>query len=75
MASEMRIELIQVPVSDIDRAKAFYVEKVGFTADHDHQVSDELRFVQLTPPAPPARSRSPRVRTRWLPGPSRGCRW
>jgi predicted enzyme related to lactoylglutathione lyase len=50
MASEMRVELIQVPVSDIDRAKAFYVEKVGFNADHDHQVSDELRFVQLTPP-------------------------
>jgi predicted enzyme related to lactoylglutathione lyase len=50
MASEMRIELIQVPVSDIDRAKAFYVEKVGFNADHDHQVTDELRFVQLTPP-------------------------
>jgi predicted enzyme related to lactoylglutathione lyase len=48
--SEMRIELIQVPVSDIDRAKAFYVDQVGFSADHDHQVSDELRFVQLTPP-------------------------
>ena len=50
MARDMRIELIQVPVSDIDRAKAFYVEKVGFNADHDHQVTDELRFVQLTPP-------------------------
>jgi predicted enzyme related to lactoylglutathione lyase len=50
MASEMRIELIQVPVSDIDRAKEFYVDRVGFNADHDHQVSDELRFVQLTPP-------------------------
>ena len=50
MASEMRLELIQVPVSDIDRAKAFYVEQVGFNADHDHQVSEELRFVQLTPP-------------------------
>jgi catechol 2,3-dioxygenase-like lactoylglutathione lyase family enzyme len=50
MASEMRLELIQVPVSDIDRAKAFYVDKVGFSADHDHQVTDELRFVQLTPP-------------------------
>jgi catechol 2,3-dioxygenase-like lactoylglutathione lyase family enzyme len=50
MASEMRLELIQVPVADIDRAKAFYVEKVGFNADHDHQVTDELRFVQLTPP-------------------------
>jgi predicted enzyme related to lactoylglutathione lyase len=50
MASEMRIELIQVPVSDIDRAKAFYVEKVGFNADHDHLLTGELRFVQLTPP-------------------------
>ena len=50
MASEMRLELIQVPVSDIDRAKAFYVEKLGFSADNDTQVSDELRFVQLTPP-------------------------
>lgn len=50
MASNMRLELIQVPVSDIDRAKTFYVDKVGFAADHDHQVSDELRFVQLTPP-------------------------
>ena len=50
MASDMRIEMIQVPVSDIDRAKAFYVEKVGFNDDHDHQVTDELRFVQLTPP-------------------------
>jgi len=45
----MRLELIQVPVSDIDRAKAFY-ERMGFNADHDHQVTDELRFVQLTPP-------------------------
>ena len=50
MPSEMRLELIQVPVSDIDRAKAFYVDKVGFSADNDHQVTDELRFVQLTPP-------------------------
>jgi catechol 2,3-dioxygenase-like lactoylglutathione lyase family enzyme len=50
MASEMRLELIQIPVSDIDRAKAFYVEQLGFNADNDHQVSDTLRFVQLTPP-------------------------
>src|SRR5437660_5822779 len=50
MANEMRLELIQVPVSDIDRAKKFYVEKLGFTADTDNQVTDELRFVQLTPP-------------------------
>jgi catechol 2,3-dioxygenase-like lactoylglutathione lyase family enzyme len=50
MPGEMRLELVQVPVSDIDRAKSFYVDKVGFHADHDHQVSGELRFVQLTPP-------------------------
>jgi catechol 2,3-dioxygenase-like lactoylglutathione lyase family enzyme len=47
---DWRLELVQVPVSDVDRAKRFYVEQVGFNADHDHQVSDELRFVQLTPP-------------------------
>ena len=46
----MRLELVQVPVSDVDRAKAFYVERAGFSADHDHEVSDEIRFVQLTPP-------------------------
>jgi predicted enzyme related to lactoylglutathione lyase len=50
MPLEMRIELIQVPVSDIDRAKSFYVDKVGFNADHDYQVNDSIRFVQLTPP-------------------------
>ena len=47
---DWRLELVQVPVSEVDRAKAFYTEKVGFHADHDHQVTDELRFVQLTPP-------------------------
>jgi predicted enzyme related to lactoylglutathione lyase len=47
---EMRLELIAVPVSDVDRAKAFYVDQVGFNADHDHVVSEDLRFVQLTPP-------------------------
>ncbi|TMK86271.1 MAG: glyoxalase [Actinobacteria bacterium] len=47
---DWRLELVQVPVSDVDRAKAFYTEKLGFNADHDHQVSDQLRFVQLTPP-------------------------
>jgi catechol 2,3-dioxygenase-like lactoylglutathione lyase family enzyme len=47
---EYRLELVQVPVSDVDRAKAFYVDRVGFHADHDHQVTDDLRFVQLTPP-------------------------
>ena len=47
---DWKLELVQVPVSDVDRPKAFYTEQVGFDADHDHQVSDELRFVQLTPP-------------------------
>ncbi len=51
---EWRLELVQVPVSDVDRAKAFYTDKAGFNADHDHQVSDEMRFVQLTPPGSPA---------------------
>jgi predicted enzyme related to lactoylglutathione lyase len=47
---DWKLELVPVPVSDVDRAKAFYTEQVGFDADHDHQVSDEIRFVQLTPP-------------------------
>jgi catechol 2,3-dioxygenase-like lactoylglutathione lyase family enzyme len=47
---DYRLELVAVPVSDVDRAKDFYVNKVGFNADYDHQVSDALRFVQLTPP-------------------------
>jgi predicted enzyme related to lactoylglutathione lyase len=46
---DWKLELIQIPVSDVDRAKAFYVDKVGFADDHDHQVTDDLRFVQLTP--------------------------
>jgi predicted enzyme related to lactoylglutathione lyase len=47
---DWKLELVAVPVTDVDRAKAFYTDQVGFNADHDHQVSDELRFVQLTPP-------------------------
>lgn len=47
---DWKLELVAIPVSDVDRAKAFYAEKVGFNADHDHRVSDEIRFVQLTPP-------------------------
>jgi predicted enzyme related to lactoylglutathione lyase len=47
---QMKLEVVHVPVSDVDRAKAFYTEQIGFNADHDHQVNDELRFVQLTPP-------------------------
>jgi predicted enzyme related to lactoylglutathione lyase len=47
---DWRLELVAIPVSDVDRAKAFYTDQVGFDADQDHQISDELRFVQLTPP-------------------------
>ena len=47
---DMKLELVPVPVADVDRAKAFYVDQVGFNADHDHKVTDNLRFVQLTPP-------------------------
>jgi predicted enzyme related to lactoylglutathione lyase len=47
---DWKLELIQVPVSDVDRAKEFYVDKVGFTLDHDHRVNDQVRFVQITPP-------------------------
>jgi len=46
---DFRLELVAIPVTDVDRAKAFY-EQVGFTVDHDHVVSDEMRFVQVTPP-------------------------
>jgi catechol 2,3-dioxygenase-like lactoylglutathione lyase family enzyme len=47
---DWKLELVALPVSDVDRAKAFYVDQAGFVADHDHTVSDELRFVQITPP-------------------------
>jgi catechol 2,3-dioxygenase-like lactoylglutathione lyase family enzyme len=47
---DMKLELVPVPVTDVDRAKSFYVDKVGFNLDHDHQVNEGLRFVQLTPP-------------------------
>src|SRR2546423_6877989 len=50
VAMDWKIELVHIPVSDVDRAKAFYVDQVGFHADHDHRVNDEVRFVQLTPP-------------------------
>jgi catechol 2,3-dioxygenase-like lactoylglutathione lyase family enzyme len=47
---DWKLELVAVPVSDVDRAKSFYVDKVGFHADHDQRVNDQVRFVQLTPP-------------------------
>ncbi len=47
---DYKLELVAVPVSDVDRAKAFYTEQAGFDADHDHRVNENLRFVQMTPP-------------------------
>jgi predicted enzyme related to lactoylglutathione lyase len=47
---DWKLELVAVPVSDVDAAKAFYAEQVGFAVDHDHTISEEMRFVQLTPP-------------------------
>jgi catechol 2,3-dioxygenase-like lactoylglutathione lyase family enzyme len=47
---DYRLEVVQVPVSDVDRSKAFYTERMGFNDDHDTQVGDEVRVVQLTPP-------------------------
>jgi catechol 2,3-dioxygenase-like lactoylglutathione lyase family enzyme len=47
---DLRLELVVIPVSDPDRSKAFYVDQVGFNADHDHRVNEDLRFIQLTPP-------------------------
>jgi catechol 2,3-dioxygenase-like lactoylglutathione lyase family enzyme len=47
---DFKLELVAIPVTDIDRAKSFYADKVGFHPDHDFTVSDEIRFVQLTPP-------------------------
>ena len=47
---DWKLELVAVPVSDVDRAKSFYTDQVGFNADHDHVVSEDMRFVQLTPP-------------------------
>jgi len=46
----MKLELVPLPVADVDRAKAFYVDQLGFHADVDQRVSDSMRFVQLTPP-------------------------
>jgi catechol 2,3-dioxygenase-like lactoylglutathione lyase family enzyme len=47
---DYRLEVVQVPVSDVDRSKAFYTERMGFNEDHDTQVGDDVRVVQLTPP-------------------------
>ena len=50
LSMDWKIELVAIPVTDVDRAKEFYVDRVGFHADHDQRVNEKLRFVQLTPP-------------------------
>ena len=69
---DWKLELVVIPVSDVDRAKAFYTEKAGFNADHDHTVSDEIRFVQITPPGRRARSPSARESSEGEPGSVKG---
>ena len=71
---DMKLELVAVPVTDVDRAKAFYVDQVGFTLDHDHTVSDELRFVQLTPPGSACSIAIGKGVTDAAPGSSGACR-
>src|SRR6476620_2866130 len=65
---EMKPELVAVPVTDVDRAKEFYVEKIGFNADHDHTVSRDVRFVQLTPPGAACSSAIGKGLTQIVPG-------
>ena len=69
---DWKIELVFIPVTDVDRAKAFYVEQVGFHADHDQQVTDELRFVQLTPPGSACSIAFGTGITQMVPGTQRG---
>ena len=72
---DWKLELVAIPVSDVDRAKAFYVDQAGFNADHDHRVSDDLRFVQLTPPGSACSITIGEGITDVARGRSRACRW
>src|ERR1700721_922445 len=69
---DWKIELVAIPVTDVDRAKAFYVDQVGFNADHDYQVTETLRFVQLTPPGSACSIVMGTGITDMPPGPQRG---
>jgi catechol 2,3-dioxygenase-like lactoylglutathione lyase family enzyme len=69
---DWKLELVAVPVSDVDRAKAFYVDQVGFDADHDHQIDENLRFVQVTPPGSACSIAIGTVITDAVPGSVRG---
>ena len=68
---EYKLELVVVPVSDVDRAKAFYADQMEFTVDVDHQISDDMRVVEVTPPALAARSASARASASRSPSPAR----
>ena len=72
---DWKIELIAIPVSDVDRAKDFYTRQAGFVLDHDHEVSDEIRFVQLTPPGSACSIAIGRGLSTPLQARSRVCRW
>ena len=71
---DFKLELVAIPVTDVDRAKAFY-EAAGFNADHDHRVSDDLRFVQLTPPGSACSICIGEGITPAEPGAVKGCSW
>ena len=72
---DCKLELVAIPVSDVDRAKAFYVDQAGFNADHDHTVSDEIRFVQLTPPGSACSIAIGKGIATPSPARCRACRW
>jgi catechol 2,3-dioxygenase-like lactoylglutathione lyase family enzyme len=69
---DWKLELVAVPVSDVDRAIAFYTDQVGFNLDHDHTVSDDIRFVQITPPGSACSISIGRGITDAAPGSARG---
>jgi predicted enzyme related to lactoylglutathione lyase len=69
---DWKLELVAVPVTDVDRAKAFYADQVGFHLDHDHTISDGIRFVQLTPPGSACSIAIGRGITDAVPGSTRG---
>ena len=75
VSMDYKLELVAVPVSDVDRAKPFYVEQVGFNADHDHRVNENMRFVQLTPPGSACSIASARASPTPRPAASRASSW
>jgi catechol 2,3-dioxygenase-like lactoylglutathione lyase family enzyme len=75
VAMDMKLELVAVPVTDADRAKQFYVEKIGFVEDNDQTVSDQIRFVQLTPPGSACSIAIGKGPTEMTPARWTTCRW